>query len=175
VTPGDVAVINWGTSSDPERAFRCGNDYRPGRLVGVSREERQQHLQRARQRTQAYLHYLHSQDGIDLKPRGDLTWTGDGLALEPYIREARRGIALTTIRHEDVAESFFPNRARARCFDDSVGIGQYHYLDLHGNASGLYPVDGAESERFGQRRTPYPQNSGTDGPQRYPPVLVQRH
>jgi hypothetical protein len=133
VTPGDVAVINWGTSSDPDRAFRCGNDYRPGRLVGVSREERQQHLQRARQRTQAYLHYLHSQDGIDLKPRGDLTWTTDGLALEPYIREARRGMALTTIRHEDVAESFFPHRARARCFDDSVGIGQYHYLDLHGN------------------------------------------
>ncbi len=133
VMPGDVAVINWGTSSEPDRAFRCGNDYRPGRLVGVSREERQQHLQRAKQRTQAYLHYLQNQDGIDFKPRGDLTWTTDGLALEPYIREARRGIALTTIRHEDVAESFFPNQARARCFDDSVGIGQYHYLDLHGN------------------------------------------
>ncbi len=40
---------------------------------------------------------------------------------------------MTTIRHEDVAESFFPGQARARCFDDSVGIGQYHYLDLHGN------------------------------------------
>lgn len=133
VTPGDVAVINWGTSSEPDRAFCCGNDYRPGRLVGVSREERQQHLQRARQRTQAYLHYLQSQDGIDLKPRGDLTWTTDGLALEPYIREARRGVALTTIRHEDVAESFFPHQARAQCFEDSVGIGQYHYLDLHGN------------------------------------------
>ncbi len=133
VTPGDIAVINWGTSSEPDRPFCCGNDYRPGRLVGVSREERQQHLQRAKQRTQAYLHYLQSQGSNALKPRGDLTWTPDGLALEPYIREARRGVALTTIRHEDVAESFFPNRARARSFDDSVGIGQYHYLDLHGN------------------------------------------
>ncbi|MEO1351798.1 MAG: FAD-dependent oxidoreductase [Cyanobacteria bacterium J06635_15] len=134
VTPGDVAVINWGTSQTPDRPFCCGNDYRPGRLVGVSREERQQHIDRARDRTQAYLHFLQTQDSNQLKPRGDLTWTQDGIALEPYIREARRGIALSTIRHEDVAESFFPNQARARTFHDTVGIGQYHYLDLHGNA-----------------------------------------
>jgi hypothetical protein len=133
VNPGDVTVINWGTSSEPDRAFCCGNDYRPGRLVGVSRTERALHIQRARQRTQAYLHYLQTHGAADLKPRGDLTWTRDGIALEPYVREARRGIALTTIRHEDVAETFFPHQARARCFDDSVGIGQYHYLDLHGN------------------------------------------
>ncbi len=133
VFPGDVAVLNWGTSSEPDRAFCCGNDYRPGRLVGVSREERALHIQRARQRAQAYVHYLQTHGAADLKPRGDLTWTKDGIALEPYIREARRGIALTTIRHEDVAETFFPDQARARCFDDSVGIGQYHYLDLHGN------------------------------------------
>ncbi|MGB3202818.1 MAG: FAD-dependent oxidoreductase [Nodosilinea sp.] len=133
VFPGDVAVLNWGTSSEPDRAFCCGNDYRPGRLVGVSRDERKLHIQRSRQRTQAYVHYLQTHGAADLKPRGDLTWTHDGIALEPYVREARRGIALTTIRHEDVAETFFPNQARARCFDDSVGIGQYHYLDLHGN------------------------------------------
>ncbi len=133
VFPGDVSVINWGTSKEPDRPFCCGNDYRPGRLVGVSREERNLHIQRARQRAQAYLHYLQTHGAAALKPRGDLTWTEDGIALEPYIREARRGKALTTIRHEDVAETFFPDQARARCFDDSVGIGQYHYLDLHGN------------------------------------------
>ncbi|TVQ15020.1 MAG: FAD-dependent oxidoreductase [Leptolyngbya sp. DLM2.Bin27] len=133
VSPGDVTVINWGTSSEPDRPFCCGNDYRPGRLVGVSRQERNLHIQRARQRAQAYIHYLQTHGAADLKPRGDLTWTSDGIALEPYIREARRGQALTTIRHEDVAETFFPDQARARCFDDSVGIGQYHYLDLHGN------------------------------------------
>ncbi|MGB3138377.1 MAG: FAD-dependent oxidoreductase, partial [Nodosilinea sp.] len=125
--------LNWGTSSEPNRAFCCGNDYRPGRLVGVSRDERAMHVQRSRQRAQAYLHYLQTHGAADLKPRGDLTWTSDGIALEPYIREARRGVALTTVRHEDVAETFFPNQARARCFDDSVGIGQYHYMDLHGN------------------------------------------
>ncbi|MBE9136295.1 FAD-dependent oxidoreductase [Nodosilinea sp. LEGE 07088] len=133
VSPGDVTVLNWGTSSEPNRAFCCGNDYRPGRLVGVNRDERHLHMQRARRRAQAYVHYLQTHGAADLKPRGDLTWTSDGIALEPYVREARRGIALTTIRHDDVAETFFPDLARAHCFDDSVGIGQYHYLDLHGN------------------------------------------
>jgi hypothetical protein len=112
----------------------CGNDYCFGAaLTGVSREERQRHLQRGRARTQAYFHQLQATVAPNLIPRGDLTWTEDGIALEPYIREARRGIALTTIRHEDVAAKFFPDAARARCFVDSVGIGQYHYLDFHPN------------------------------------------
>ncbi len=133
VSIGDVSVINWGTSPHPQKAQCCGNDFRFGHLIGINREERKKLIQRARDRAQAYIHYLQTHGGSDLMPRGDLSWTADGIALEPYIREARRGIAITTIRHEDVAESFFPNQARARCFADSVGIGQYHYLDLHGN------------------------------------------
>jgi hypothetical protein len=133
---GDVAVINWSTS--PRDRYNtppqcCGNDYRTGVIVGVSREERQLHIQRAHDRAHAYAYYLHKQVG-GLKPRGDLTWTSDGVALDPYIREARRGIAMTTIKHEDVSEAFFPPKtARARGFEDSIGIGQYHYLDIHGN------------------------------------------
>ncbi|MFK8186039.1 MAG: FAD-dependent oxidoreductase [Phormidesmis sp.] len=133
VSIGDVSVINWGTSDHPDRGQCCGNDFRRGHLIGISPEEREVILQRARDRAKAYIHYLQTSGTASLKPRGDLTWSDDGIALEPYIRESRRGIALTTIRHEDVAESFFPKKARARCFDDSVGIGQYHYLDLHGN------------------------------------------
>ncbi|MGD1856136.1 MAG: FAD-dependent oxidoreductase [Leptolyngbyaceae cyanobacterium] len=133
VSPGDVSVINWGTSGHPERGQCCGNDYRTGHLIGLSRAERQQQIERARIRAQAYIHYLQTNGAQDLKPRGDLTWTNDGIALEPYIRESRRGIALTTVRHEDVAARFFPNQARARAFDDTLGVGQYHYLDLHGN------------------------------------------
>lgn len=133
VSVGDVSVINWGTSAHPERGQCCGNDFRRGALIGVNRQERAVLIERARDRAKAYVHYLQTHDSSDLKPRGDLTWSPDGIAIEPYIREARRGIALTTIRHEDVAESFFPNQARARTFDDSLGIGQYHYLDLHGN------------------------------------------
>ncbi len=133
VSIGDVSVINWGTSPHPEKVECCGNDFREGYLIDLDRAERKEIIQRARDRAQAYIYYLQTHGVPDLKPRGDLSWSADGIALEPYIREARRGIALTTIRHEDVAESFFPNQARARCFDDSLGIGQYHYLDLHGN------------------------------------------
>ena len=96
-------------------------------------------------RARAYIHYLQT-NGIDnLKPRGDLTWTDDGIALEPYIREARRGVALKTIRHEDVAEKFFPGSARARCFEDSIGIGQYHYR--------MHPVEWAIGEAGGHLET----------------------
>lgn len=141
VQPGDITVLNWATSPlgvnggppDPSAPLGCGNDYPFGCLLGVSPEQRQEQVIRARDRTQAYIHYLQTQGHPELKPRGDLTWTEDGIALEPYIREARRGIALTTIRHEDVATKFFPNQARARTFTDSVGIGQYHYLDVHPN------------------------------------------
>ena len=133
VSFGDVSIINWGTSPHPDKGQCCGNDFRRGALIGASREKRAELIQRARDRAQAYIYFLQNHGVANLKPRGDLTWTTDGIALEPYIREARRGIAITTIRHEDVAERFFPDQARARCFDDSVGIGQYHYLDLHGN------------------------------------------
>ncbi|PZD72929.1 hypothetical protein C1752_02781 [Acaryochloris thomasi RCC1774] len=137
---GDVTVLNWSTSPlgcndrppDPDAALGCGNDYVPGVLVGIRRAERQEQIKRACDRTQAYVHFLQTETG-DLKPRGDLTWTANGIALAPYIREARRGIALTTIRHQDVAKKFFPDAVRARTFGDSVGIGQYHYLDMHPN------------------------------------------
>jgi hypothetical protein len=131
----DVSVMNWGTSPlGPDAPKGCGNDYLFGAvLTGVSRQERQQVAKRGRDRTQAYLHCLQTAAAPDLTPRGDLTWTADGIALEPYIREARRGVALTTVRHEDVASKFFPGAARARSFEDSIGIGQYHYLDFHPN------------------------------------------
>lgn len=133
VSIGDVSVINWGTSAHPERGQCCGNDFRRGHLIGISRAERKELIRRARDRARAYIYYLQTHGNANLNPRPDMTWSHDGIAIEPYVREARRGIAETTIRHEDVAERFFPNQARARCFEDSLGIGQYHYLDLHGN------------------------------------------
>ncbi|MGK7943128.1 MAG: FAD-dependent oxidoreductase [Microcystaceae cyanobacterium] len=140
---GDVTIIN----------YKC-NDYGLSALTGVSRAEREKTIQQARDYTQAYLYYLQSQplktktgEVGDFKPRGDLTWTEDGIALEPYIREARRGIALRTIRYEDVHPKFFPNQARVRCFEDSIGIGQYHYLDVHPNdASGHAEIDSLSDE-----------------------------
>ncbi len=137
---GDVSVLNWGVSplgrdGHPPQpgCLGCGNDDLHGNLVGGSREERRLHLERARDRARSYLHFLQGEAGLALVPRGDLTWTADGVALDPYVREARRGVAVTTVRHEDVARPFFAGRARARSFDDSVGIGAYLYLDFHPN------------------------------------------
>ncbi len=134
VRPGDVTVLNWGTSPLAANGpLGCGNDYKFGALTGVTFAERQQHLTRARDRAQAYLYFLQTHDGPSLSGRGDLTWTSDGIALDPYIREARRGIALTTVCHEHVAAAFFPEASRGHTFADSVGIGHYHYLDFHPN------------------------------------------
>jgi FAD dependent oxidoreductase/S-layer homology domain len=145
---GDVSVMNWGTSPlGPDTTLGCGNDYRFGPLTGVSRTDRDRHIQQGRDRAQAFLHFLQTHDAPDLTPRGDLTWTADGIALEPYIREARRGVALTTIRHEDVSTRFFPEAARARSFDDSVGIGQYHYLDFHPSLAPGHVELGTEGNR----------------------------
>ncbi len=128
---GDVTILNYES-----------NDYKLGVLTGVSRSDRQTHIQQAREYTQAYVHYLQSQNLKtnnwmffsqvgELKPRGDLTWTDNGIALEPYIREARRGIALTTIVYQDAAKQYYEDAARGRCFDDSVGIGNYALFDIH--------------------------------------------
>ena len=128
---GDVTILNYES-----------NDYKLGVLTGVSRSDRQKHIQQAREYTHAYIHYLQSEtlktnnwiligEVGELKPRGDLTWTNDGIALEPYIREARRGIALTTIVYRDAAQQFYGEQARARCFDDSIGIGHYALFDIH--------------------------------------------
>ncbi len=149
---GDVSVMNWGTSPlEPDAtgviSLGCGNDYRFGALTGVSRADRDRHIQQGRDRAQAFLHFLQTHDAPDLAPRGDLTWTADGIALEPYIREARRGVALTTIRHEDVSTRFFPEAARACSFNDSVGIGQYHYLDFHPSLAPGHVELGAEGNR----------------------------
>jgi FAD dependent oxidoreductase/S-layer homology domain len=145
---GDISVMNWGTSPlGPDAPLGCGNDYQFGVLAGVSRTERDRHLWQARDLTQAYLHFLQTHDAPDLSPRGDLTWTADGIALEPYIREARRGVALTTVRHEDVSTQFFPGSVRARSFNDSIGIGQYHYLDFHPNFAPGHVKLGAEGNR----------------------------
>ncbi|NER82380.1 MAG: FAD-dependent oxidoreductase [Leptolyngbya sp. SIO1D8] len=132
VLPGDVAVIAWATAQSPNLPIRYGNDYRFGSLVGVPSAVREQHLQQARDRTRAYLHFLHTHATPNCQPRGDLTWSDDGLATVPYIREARRGIAMKTIRHEEIAAQFYKS-PRAACFSDSVGLGTAPFLDLRQN------------------------------------------
>ena len=134
IDAGNISVLNWGVSPvSPSGPEGCGNDFKHGVLVGNTRTERQEILQRGRDRTQAYIHFLQTQVASDVSGNPEFAWTADGIALEPYIRESRRGIALATVRHEDVATKFFSNQSRARTFNDSIGIGHYHYLDFHPN------------------------------------------
>ena len=55
--------------------------------------------------------------------------SADGLSKHPYIREARRIVALTTVREQDVSAQSSRGRARAH-FIDSVGVGWYP-IDIH--------------------------------------------
>jgi hypothetical protein len=55
--------------------------------------------------------------------------TADGLSKHPYIREARRIVAMRTIVEQDVAVHAQPG-PRARDCDDSVGVGWYP-IDIH--------------------------------------------
>ena len=130
---GDISTVNW-----PQ------NDYTLGNLIGVTKKEFEQHVNRARQLSLSLFHWLQTEaprpDGKQgwpgLRLRKDIMGTEDGLAKYPYIREARRIKAHFTILEEHVGEA---NRVqvagaeagkKAANFYDSVGVGYYH-IDLH--------------------------------------------
>jgi FAD dependent oxidoreductase/S-layer homology domain len=132
---GDVAVLNWGCQVQGAAGApkKCGNDYEGGPLTGVSRSERALELSRGRDRAQGYLRFLQTGSAPDLKPRADLSGAAFGIAAQPYIREARRGIAQTTVGWGDITAATRPNDSRSKLFDDTVGIGDYFYMDTHPN------------------------------------------
>ncbi|MCU6707939.1 FAD-dependent oxidoreductase [Paenibacillus sp. J5C_2022] len=124
--PGDVSVINW-----PQ------NDYILGSVIDVPEEERQLHLQRAKDLSLSLLYWLQTEapraDGKcgypGLRLRQDVFGTDDGLAMYPYIRESRRIKAEFTVKEQHVNPEDRPD-GRAQAFHDSVGIGHYD-IDLH--------------------------------------------
>ncbi len=142
--PSDISLINW-----PQ------NDYFLGSLVGVVPEERQKHLERAKQLSLSLLYWLQTEaprpDGgtgwPGLRLRRDLVGTADGLAKFPYVRESRRIQAVFTVLEEHCGRE---NRAlvtgntgeeiRAAEFFDTVGIGYYH-IDLHPSSGGDNYID----------------------------------
>lgn len=123
---GEVTLLNWAL-----------NDYYSGPLIGVSPEERERHLEGARQLTLSLVYWLQTEaprlDGGQGYPgvrlRGDVLGTEDGLAKAPYIRESRRIRGLYTIAEQDVSKEL-RGQLGPRRYDDSVGVGSYH-LDLH--------------------------------------------
>lgn len=116
---GDVTLINW-----PQ------NDYPLGAIVGVDEEERRRHCLGARMLTLSLIYWLQTEAPRDeggrgypeLRLRGDVVGSDDGLALYPYIRESRRIEAMVLIREPDVLTG--------TVYPDSIGIGHYA-LDLH--------------------------------------------
>ncbi|WP_342555722.1 FAD-dependent oxidoreductase [Paenibacillus sp. FSL R7-0652] len=123
---GEVTLLNWAL-----------NDYYAGPIIGVSPEERDRHLEGARQLTLSLVYWLQTEaprlDGGKGYPgvrlRGDVLGTEDGLAKAPYIRESRRIRGLYTIAEQDVSRELRGPEGPKR-YEDSVGVGSYH-LDLH--------------------------------------------
>ncbi len=140
--PGGISLINW-----PQ------NDYLLGNLVGVSNEEADRNIARAKQLSLSLLHWLQTKcprpdggtgwPGLRLRP--DLVGTEDGLAKYPYIRESRRIKAEFTVVEEHVGTE--ARRAatgeevtEGEPFPDSVGVGSYR-IDLHPSTGGDNYID----------------------------------
>lgn len=141
---GDITLVNY-----PQ------NDYFLGNIVDVSEKELKHHLYRAKQLSLSLLYWLQTEaprtdggkgwPGIRLRP--DVMGTTDGLAKCPYIREARRIKPLFRITEHHVGRTqrasilgVPESEARAKDFEDSVGIGYYH-IDLHPSSGGDNYID----------------------------------
>ncbi|QOY37137.1 FAD-dependent oxidoreductase [Anaerobacillus isosaccharinicus] len=123
---GDLSIINW-----PQ------NDYWLGPIIDVSEEEKQKHLDEAKQLSLSLLYWMQTEaprpDGKEgypgLRLRPDVVGTDDGLAMFPYIRESRRVKAEFTVVEQQISTAVRGTHG-AELFHDSVGIGSYR-IDLH--------------------------------------------
>ncbi|MDH4104353.1 MAG: FAD-dependent oxidoreductase [Thermoleophilia bacterium] len=121
----DILHVNW-----------TQNDYFWGPIVGVDEEERRHHLEMSRQLSLSLLYWLQTEaprpDGgagwPGLRLRGDVSGTEDGLAMYPYIREARRIRAETTMLEQHISAQVRTDGAVR--YPDAVGVG-YYFLDMH--------------------------------------------
>jgi hypothetical protein len=122
----DISLINW-----------ISNDYHSGDILSANPDERAHYLEEAKRLSLGFLYWLQTEcprdDGgygyPELKLRPDVMGSADGLSQRPYIRESRRILARTRVVEQDIrADS--QQGARARHFEDSVGIGWYA-IDLH--------------------------------------------
>ena len=122
----DISMFNWP-----------GNDYRDESILDRTPLEQATALQDAKRVSLGFCHWLQtdaprpqSAPGFpELRLRPDVFDTTDGLSKHPYIRECRRIRGLRTVLEQDVSAEYQPH-ARARHFDDSVGIGWYP-IDIH--------------------------------------------
>jgi hypothetical protein len=134
---GEITLVNW-----PQI------DYWELPLIGVSAAARARALAGARELTRSFVYWMQTEaprhDGgsgyPELRPRGDVTGTADGLAKEVYIRESRRIRALFTVTEGHIGRAMRGADAGSEVFYDSVGTG-YYRIDLHPSTSGGTYVD----------------------------------
>ncbi len=134
----DISLINW-----PQ------NDYWLGRLVDVSEAEYARHVDGGKQLSLSLLYWMQTEapragggyGWKGLRLRADVAGTEDGMAMYPYVREARRLRAEFTVKEQHVgteARRKALGRAQeltAEEFFDSVGVGSYR-IDLHPTTAG---------------------------------------
>jgi hypothetical protein len=124
--PHDISMINWP-----------GNDYRDQTILDRTPLEQASALQDAKRVSLGFLYWLQTEatrpggpPGFpEFRPCPAISNTPDALGKYPYIRECRRIRARTTVVEQDVSTAHQPG-ARARLFDDAVGIGWYP-IDIH--------------------------------------------
>lgn len=134
---GEITILNWPQA-----------DYWELPLLGVDAAQRQRALDGARDLTLSLVHWMQTaaprHDGgvgyPELRLRGDVTGTADGLAQEVYIRESRRIRALFTVTEGHIGREMRGEGAGSAVFDDTVGVG-YYRIDLHPSTSGRNYVD----------------------------------
>ncbi len=142
--PGEISTINW-----PQ------NDYIHGVFTGTDEELFARNLHDAKQLSLSLLYWMQTEavspGGMagwkGLRLRRDAVGTEDGLAMYPYIREARRILAEFTVLEQHIStearmdltdqdrDTVLPEH-----FPDSVGIGAYR-IDLHPSTGGDNYVD----------------------------------
>ena len=132
----DITIVNW-----PQ------NDYWLGPVIDVPEEERQRHLEGAKQLSLSLLYWMQTEaprpdgkagyPGLRLRP--DVAGTRDGLAQQVYIRESRRIRAEYTVVEQDLSPDTRGELGSVR-YADSIGIGCYH-IDLHPSTSGRNYID----------------------------------
>ena len=133
----DITLANW-----PQM------DYWEAPIVGVSPAAQAKALASARQFSLAFFHWMQTEaprhDGgqgyPELRLRGDVLGTTDGLAKQAYYREGRRIKAEFTVLEQHIGVQARDGMKAAERFHDSVGIGAYR-IDLHPSTSGRNTVD----------------------------------
>lgn len=133
----DIVVVNW-----PQL------DYWLGPLVGVSEAEKTKNLYNARELSLSLLYWMQTEaprlDGgagyPNLRLRGDIYGTTDGLAKSVYIRESRRIKAEFTVLEQHIGVEARGKLEGAEQFYDTVGIGSYR-IDLHPSTGGRNYID----------------------------------